>query len=250
MARKRPRRYAEWFTEEVWLTCKDSYALGSGLQGLVLDGCAWLTDRKVYLFEVACARRVAHLLPSNLCRRTVDLAEAAADAAGGPLAVTPLPTLYELSAEMDQYGPPPDFLPRPPPDPLTNAGLELAAKLAQPEQLGARVRYLVGGWAAEMVAVAAGVPGSDDEIGQQLLMLHDIFGNPFRPPNFDPGWRTPTVVAMAERIYEERGFGLLPILADALEEAGCANAEMLAHCRGSGPHVRGCWIVDLLLGKE
>ena len=55
---------------------------------------------------------------------------------------------------------------------------------------------------------------------------------------------------LAQAIYEERRFGDLPVLADALEEAGCTDADILSHCRGPGPHVRGCWVVDLLLGKQ
>jgi hypothetical protein len=55
---------------------------------------------------------------------------------------------------------------------------------------------------------------------------------------------------LAQAIYEERAFDRLPILADALEESGCYNADLLAHCRSDGPHVRGCWAVDLVLGKE
>jgi hypothetical protein len=58
------------------------------------------------------------------------------------------------------------------------------------------------------------------------------------------------VVRLAQGIYEDRAFDRLPVLADALEEAGCDNAEILSHCRGPGPHVRGCWAVDLSLGKE
>jgi hypothetical protein len=65
----------------------------------------------------------------------------------------------------------------------------------------------------------------------------------------DPNWRTSTVLALAQGIYDERAFDRLPILADALEDAGCDNEEMLAHCRGAGPHARGCWVVDLVLGK-
>ena len=76
-----------------------------------------------------------------------------------------------------------------------------------------------------------------------------IFGNPFRPVAADPGWLTPTAVAIAESIYKERAFDRLPILADALEEAGCADADVLLHCREPGEHVRGCWVVDLVLGK-
>jgi hypothetical protein len=81
-------------------------------------------------------------------------------------------------------------------------------------------------------------------------LLHDIFGNPFRPVAFDPAWRTDTAVALARQMYESRDFGAMPILADALQDAGCDSADVLDHCRGLGPHVRGCWVVDLVLGKS
>jgi hypothetical protein len=84
------------------------------------------------------------------------------------------------------------------------------------------------------------------------VLLREIVGNPFRPVSLDPAWllwNEGTVTKLAEAVYEERRFGDLPILADALEEAGCANADVLAHCRGDEEHVRGCWVVDLLLGK-
>jgi hypothetical protein len=80
----------------------------------------------------------------------------------------------------------------------------------------------------------------------QADLLRCIFGNPFRPVL---AWNDGTVVKMARAIYEERAFDRLPILADALEEAGCANVDILNHCRQPGAHVRGCWVVDLLLGK-
>jgi hypothetical protein len=81
-------------------------------------------------------------------------------------------------------------------------------------------------------------------------LIRDIFGNPFRPVTADPSWLSSTVVALAEGIYADRAFDRLPILADALQDAGCDDAEVLDHCRGGGTHVRGCWVVDLLLGKE
>ncbi|OWK45371.1 hypothetical protein FRUB_01702 [Fimbriiglobus ruber] len=81
-------------------------------------------------------------------------------------------------------------------------------------------------------------------------LLRDIFGNPFRPPSVDPAWLTSTVLALARQMYDARDFALIPILADALQDAGCDSDDILAHCRGDGPHVRGCWVVDLLLGKE
>jgi hypothetical protein len=81
-------------------------------------------------------------------------------------------------------------------------------------------------------------------------LVRDIFGNPFRLIAFAPAWRTDTAVALARQMYESREFGAMPILADALQDADCRDEAILAHCRGEGPHVRGCWVVDLVLGKE
>jgi hypothetical protein len=82
------------------------------------------------------------------------------------------------------------------------------------------------------------------------LPIRDIFGNPFRPVTLDPAWATSTVLALAQGIYADRAFDRLPILADALQDAGCEDADILDHCRSDGPHVRGCWVVDLVLGKS
>jgi hypothetical protein len=82
-------------------------------------------------------------------------------------------------------------------------------------------------------------------------IIRDIFGNPFRPVAFDPAWRTSTAVAIAKQMYESRDFGAMPILADALQDAGCDNEDILNHCRDANQvHVRGCWVVDLVLGKS
>jgi hypothetical protein len=84
-------------------------------------------------------------------------------------------------------------------------------------------------------------------------LLREIVGNPFRPVSHTSGWlvwNNAAVVHLAHGIYDDRAFERLPILADALEEVGCTDAAILAHCRDPGPHVRGCWVVDLLLGKE
>lgn len=85
---------------------------------------------------------------------------------------------------------------------------------------------------------------------QLVRVLRDVFGNPFRPVTVEPSWLTSDVVGLAAAIYADRAFDRLPILADALEEAGCDHPNVLDHCRGPGPHVRGCWVVDLLLGKK
>ena len=86
--------------------------------------------------------------------------------------------------------------------------------------------------------------------GQLAALLRDIFGNPFRPVAFDPSWRTDTVVSLARQMYELREFSAMPILADALQDAGCDSADILDHCRDvTTAHVRGCWVVDLVLAK-
>jgi hypothetical protein len=85
---------------------------------------------------------------------------------------------------------------------------------------------------------------------EMAFVVTDVLGNPFRPVVCSPAWQTPVVTALAGAIYEGRRFGDLPVLADALEEAGCDQAEILAHCRQPGAHVRGCWVVDVVLGKS
>jgi hypothetical protein len=93
--------------------------------------------------------------------------------------------------------------------------------------------------------------GVDTHLAEMASIAHDIFGNPFRPVVANPEWLTSTVIALAEGIYEDRAFDRMPILADALQDAGCDNDDILNHCRDAKQvHVRGCWVVDLLLGKS
>jgi hypothetical protein len=81
-------------------------------------------------------------------------------------------------------------------------------------------------------------------------LVREVFGNPFRPLALAPEWRTETVLTIAHDACADRAFDRLPMLADALEEAGCDMADLLAHCRGSGPHVLGCWALDRVLAKD
>jgi hypothetical protein len=115
----------------------------------------------------------------------------------------------------------------------------------------------VSGQAAS--SVASGHEGQHYSVADALIhserrsqadLVRDIFGNPFRPVSFSPAWRTGTAISLARPMYESREFGAMPILADALQDAGCDSEDVLNHCRGPGPHVRGCWVVDLGLGKE
>jgi len=89
-----------------------------------------------------------------------------------------------------------------------------------------------------------------DSRAEQAKLMHDIFGNPFRPISIDPPWLTSTVVDLAQAIHQEKAFDRMPTLADALADSGCESEEIIAHCLSQGPHVRGCWVIDLLLGNE
>jgi hypothetical protein len=118
--------------------------------------------------------------------------------------------------------------------------------------LGAINGYDPECWDTYANAQQASLLISDDypaEWAAQASLLRCIFGNPFCPVSFSPAWRTDTAVSLARQMYEGRDFSAMPILADALQDAGCDNEDILNHCRGGGPHVRGCWVVDLVLGK-
>jgi hypothetical protein len=108
---------------------------------------------------------------------------------------------------------------------------------------------------AHFVALSAAAAGMEQTA--QAGLLRCIFGNPFRPVALDRSWKTPTALAIAQAAYEDRIVPAghlysdkLAVLADALEDAGCTNAELLGHLRGAGTHVRGCWALDAILGKS
>jgi hypothetical protein len=104
---------------------------------------------------------------------------------------------------------------------------------------------------AEHPAVRA---AESSEMLHQASLARDISGPlPFRPVAIHPhvlAWNDRLVIRLAQAIYDERRWGDMPLLGDALMDSGCDNEEILAHCRSGGDHVRGCWVVDLLLGKE
>ncbi len=212
-----------------------------------------LDDRKLWLLAVACCRRVWQLMTDERTRRMVEVVERWADglasdeerAEAGAAAHQAWADTSTSSWGLDEA----DDAAHRTLHATTTAGAELARG---PDH------YQPGMWASAVVgmvlietarAVAPDYPNSPERLPQADL-IRCLAGNPFRPTEFDPAWRTATVMALAEAIYADRTWDLLPILADALEEAGCADPDVLAHCRGGGPHSRGCWVVDLLLGKE
>jgi hypothetical protein len=103
-------------------------------------------------------------------------------------------------------------------------------------------------------ARAAGKDARAAADAELCRLLREFFGDPFRPaPAIDPEWLAwdhGLAARLARAIYDEHRFDELPVLADALEEAGCADAALLSHLRGPGPHARGCWALDLILGKS
>jgi hypothetical protein len=116
-----------------------------------------------------------------------------------------------------------------------------------------------GDWArfirglSSLVGEPVRIPVSDSQDPQTLrscALVRDIFGNPFRPAAVDRSRLASDVVTLAQTIYDERAFERMPVLADAVQDAGCDDAAILQHCRQPGEHVHGCWVVDLLLGKE
>jgi hypothetical protein len=199
-------------------------------------------ERKYRLFLCACCRGSWHLLPDDVSRQAVLVAERFADG-------------HAERAEMVA---------------LRRVGLAVGENLDRavyslPWQADLRDRIAAHGIAvqatvrdpSESLRHSARGLGSLLSADAYATLLRDLFGNPFRPVSLDPTWRTPPVTALAQAAYEER---ILPagtleptrlaVLADALEEAGCDNADILGHLRSPGLHVRGCWPLDLLLGKE
>lgn len=202
-------------TESDWLRCQGPGPLLNCVSG-------WASARKFRLFAVACCRRIEHLFFDQSSRDLVDAAERLADGEEVP----------DLVARLGGYDPC-----------LTqNSDTAWAAFFA------AHVEALHGARLTSHAALARADRRDQERLAQSRL-VRDIIGNPFRPACLEAHWRTSTALALAQAIYHERSFDLLPILGDVLEEAGCAHPAILEHCRQDGGHVRGCWLVDKLLGK-
>jgi hypothetical protein len=225
-----------------WLASDDLDAL----LGFVLGRAS---ERKLRLFACACCRRVWHLLADPRSRQALEVAERYADghASAVELATARLAVLTAAQRARDQaawavYW----TLNRVPGENVRSVCAAAAEALARTAARGAKSA------GASRSADAWHAAGKAEEFAQ-VRLLREVFGNPFGAPAVSPAWLTwhrGTVRHMAQSIYESRRFEELPILGDALEEAGCMDEQILAHCRGGGEHVRGCWVVDRLLGKE
>ncbi len=135
---------------------------------------------------------------------------------------------------------------------------ETLNRLAEAVQVTIEPHFLTFGHGLRVVeaitaAYQVGVVGSngDEQFAHQAHLLREIFGNPFAYPFFKPKWRTTDVMLLAQGIYDAKAFDRMPILADALQDAGCDSDDILNHGRDTAlAHVRGCWVVDAVLGKE
>ncbi|MCI0459953.1 MAG: hypothetical protein L0Z62_23630 [Gemmataceae bacterium] len=216
------------------------------------------SDRKLRLFACACYHRICHLLPDPLARAAVVVAEEFADglttgqeleagAAGLGATLYALEPRWRASRGAERAA----LAPR-------HGALALAFQITRPEAPKAAYYASSNAYLAVASIRNPGAASYDRafttsqaaEERAQTSLLRELFGPLlFRPVVIEPSWRTADVVRLARSAYEAREFEHLPILADALEEAGCNNEELLRHLRGAGPHVPGCWAVDLILGR-
>jgi hypothetical protein len=227
-------------TEQEWLTCTDPTPMLRYVQGTA-------SDRKLRQFAVACCRLFWDELRVDATRTAIETNERYADLWATESELSRARSAAHSAAwharfEMKIDPPGPKYL------------SELVV-----ERPGVSEDYLKRMY---FVAFMANTPSrlradempmlrSDPLMARASpFLLRDIFGNPFRPVTADPAWLTSTVVSLAAGIYQDRAFDRSPILADALEDAGCDNADILTHLRSDGPHVRGCWALDLVLGKS
>jgi hypothetical protein len=195
--------------------------------------------RKLRLFACGCCRLIWDRLTDPRLRAAVEVAERFAD---GQSSQAELATAYTRVRGLAMG----EYLPEAPGvEERTAAGLAIATTVAKPMSAAFGMTFMPVPLAGYRVG---------DRGGNAILcaLIRCVFGNPFRPAALDPAWaRTASgaVAGLAAAIYQERAFDRLPVLADALEEAGCTDAQLLGHLRGPGPHARGCWVLDQLLGR-
>lgn len=243
-------------TELEWHAADDPWSLWHHVADLDL-----LSERKKRMFCVAACRRVVHLIVDPRSQRMIDACEAYAD---GQIDQDQLIAFdqkaTEAAVELEAAGAsgerclaargvtwlgPDDYkLGRAASYSYEVFGFRalVSAGLTEPAPLN---RDVIGLWHNPIFLAAQAV-----EMRAQAGIVRELFGNPFDLVVFSHDWSTSDVVAMARGMYETRDFAAMPILADALQDAGCENEQVLHHCRDENAvHVRGCWVVDLVLEK-
>jgi hypothetical protein len=206
-------------TEAEWLDCAHPDPMLEFLRGRA-------SDRKLRLFSVACCRRIWHLLADERSRRAVEVAEGYADGSVNDQ------QLRIMSGEAASVG--------------IGFGVQFSA--ANAAHFAAQSGQVHADRCAMYAARAVGRPA---ESAAQAHLLRCLFGNPFRPVSIDPACLRPDVIALAQAIYDDRAFDRIPSLGASLEDASCEDQAILSHCRARAEHVRGCWVVDVVLvGRE
>ncbi|OAI38703.1 hypothetical protein AYO40_01735 [Planctomycetaceae bacterium SCGC AG-212-D15] len=198
-------------SEDEWLRSTDPTRMLEFLRGKV-------SDRKLRLFAVASCHRVRHLMNKDEERNELDVVERYADG---------------LAAESERK--------------LVHGWNRLVSvsNAASPSALDA-----AHFGAASALSFIDDSTAKAIEQESQARLLRCIFGNPFHPVTLEPSLLSDSVAKIAKAIYDERAFDRMPILADALEESGMADGEVIAHLRGPGPHCRGCFALDAVLSYE
>jgi hypothetical protein len=237
-------------TEAEWLACTDPTPMLGHLRGKS-------SDRKLRLFACACCRRIWHLLPDERSRQAVEVAEEYAEGAieahtirdaWDAEGVTAIGHAVDGATALDAaWG-----------AEWTTKNVADAVREIVEEERGKRLYDRMVSGSGPLSAAEHNVHSEREESSYRSerkahsSALRDLIGNPFRPVTIAPAWlalNNAAIPKLAQPIYDERAFDRLPLLADALVAAGCTNEEILAHCRSGGEHVRGCWVVDLVLGK-
>jgi hypothetical protein len=229
-------------TKKEWLTCPYGHALAE----------FWgdrFTERKARLLMLACCRRHAFARTNATLRAAVEAVTAHfADpgAADKPFESKQLRDLYKRVNRIASGRQ------REPERGIAFGVLAAVEPNSVGEELGESISFLVYSC---LYDIADGL--SDAEIegegAAQAVLVREVLGNPLlrTKPKVKPAWRTDTVMTLARQMYTAEEFGAMPILADALQDAGCDNNDILNHCRDtSQPHVRGCWVLDLLFDKK
>jgi hypothetical protein len=238
-------------TEAEWHSLADPFALFDQIRGpkSTLNLPVVATDRQLLLWASACCRRLGPVVDDARWLNAIRVVEQFADGEaaypevlavgremqkwfeelGGYQNVSPIGMVARSCADLSGG--------------VDSAYDSMGTPFLVPAEEASR-------WAVAAVREIAGEPAAERERAVQCSLLHDILGNPFRPATVREGWRTPSVLTLAIEVYRGRSFGRLPELATALIQAGCEDEIILNHCRSDGPHVRGCWVVDLFLQRQ
>lgn len=225
-------------TETDWNTADDHAAMLAFLRGKT-------SDRKLRLFAVRCCQSACSLLQSRIYRDAIEVSEQFADGLASDDRLRKARSQVRESAERTFR--------RVRASPWSRAVQIHFARMMVVSVCARNIAEVLQ--AVDEVCVTANSSESYEtkrklERQQQAALLRDVVQYPQSSVILDSTWLTSDVLALAEGIYQEKAFDRMPILADALQDAGCDNEDVLNHCRQPGEHVRGCWVVDLLTGRK